>query len=294
MRHEPDRLAYTVAVAALAMTFALVLMGALVTNNEAGDSVPDWPLAWGQVVPADHLSGKVVFEYTHRAIAGLVGVCTLLLAALVLVREKRTLPKALAAAALLLVIAQAFLGGIRVRLGETHSYGIAMLHAFTAQLFLGTLSAALLSLSPAWSSAPPAKGGDAARSGGLVALGFGSVAAVLLQILLGAGFRHRVLGALPHALDAVLVVVLVALLGSRFSRRGAGRHRTFSRLAAAALGAQLILGVVIYLLLRRADSSTGTAAATVIVAVLHLGFGSALLFACVGCAFWTLREPSAA
>ncbi|MFI5283945.1 MAG: hypothetical protein ACHQ0J_12565, partial [Candidatus Dormibacterales bacterium] len=135
--------------------------------------------------------------------------------------------------------------------------------------------------------------GDRNPAGGLVFLGFAAVGAVLLQILLGAGFRHRVMGVLPHAIDAVLVVALVAVLASAFRRRGRGRHLAFSRLAAAALGAQLVLGVVIYLLLRNANSSTGTAAATVVIAVLHLGFGSALLFASVGCAFWALKVPRA-
>jgi heme A synthase len=182
---------------------------------------------------------------------------------LVLAREKRPAPKILASAALLLVIAQALLGGIRVRLGETHSYGVATIHAFTAQLFLGTLSATLMSLSPSWSAGAPRRvNGDVTTSGSLVFLGFAAVGAVLLQILLGAGF---------------------------------GRHLVFSRMAAVALGAQLILGVVIYLLVRKADTTMETtAAATVLVAVLHLGFGSVLLFASVGCAFWTLRAPTAA
>ena len=40
-----------IATALVVMTFVLVLMGALVTSNEAGDSVPGWPLAWGTLVP---------------------------------------------------------------------------------------------------------------------------------------------------------------------------------------------------------------------------------------------------
>ena len=42
--------------------------GALVTSNNAADSVPDWPLAYGKLVPP--LVGGIRFEYTHRLLAG--------------------------------------------------------------------------------------------------------------------------------------------------------------------------------------------------------------------------------
>ncbi|HUJ75989.1 MAG TPA: COX15/CtaA family protein, partial [bacterium] len=216
-----DLLPWRTAIVLVAMTFVLVLMGALVTSNEAGDSVPGWPLAWGQVVPVGHLSGKVIFEYFHRVVAGLVGICSLLLAVLVLARPTRLVSRVLACTALVLVIVQALLGGIRVNLGETHSYGVAMIHAFAAQLFLGTACATLLSLGPRWRGAMDSAAGAGPQGGarGLVALCAGTVAAVLLQILLGAGYRHKVLGVLPHAIDGVLAIVLVALLASAVRRR---------------------------------------------------------------------------
>src|ERR1700750_3251111 len=48
-------------------TLFLVVAGASVTSKEAGLSVPDWPLSYGQVMP--EMTGGVVFEQGHRMVA---------------------------------------------------------------------------------------------------------------------------------------------------------------------------------------------------------------------------------
>lgn len=54
----------------------LVFAGGLVTTMEAQLSVPDWPLAYGQVnVP---LMGLILFEHTHRMIAFVAALLTLI------------------------------------------------------------------------------------------------------------------------------------------------------------------------------------------------------------------------
>src|SRR5512147_373163 len=63
------------------MTIVLLGAGALVTSNEAGDSVPDWPLSFGRwLISSNHFVANVRFEYSHRVIAGVVGLTTLLVA----------------------------------------------------------------------------------------------------------------------------------------------------------------------------------------------------------------------
>ena len=44
----------------------LLIAGALVTSNDAGLSIPDWPLAYGSLVPP--MVGGILYEYGHRMI----------------------------------------------------------------------------------------------------------------------------------------------------------------------------------------------------------------------------------
>src|SRR6476646_9237228 len=66
------------AVALAVCTLFLVIAGASVTSNQAGLSVPDWPLSYGKVMP--EMRGGVFFEHGHRMIASTVGFLTIVLA----------------------------------------------------------------------------------------------------------------------------------------------------------------------------------------------------------------------
>jgi len=59
------------AILSACATLILIIAGALVTSNDAGLSIPDWPLSYGKLVPP--LIGGIRYEWTHRAIAGTVG-----------------------------------------------------------------------------------------------------------------------------------------------------------------------------------------------------------------------------
>src|SRR6266478_1786494 len=93
-------------------TLLLVLAGASVTSKEAGLSVPDWPLSYGQVIP--DMTGGVLFETGHRMIATVVGILTIILAVWLQLVEKRSWVRKLGWAALGGVIAQGLLGGMTV------------------------------------------------------------------------------------------------------------------------------------------------------------------------------------
>src|SRR5579863_8683302 len=56
-------------------TLFLVVAGASVTSKEAGLSVPDWPLSYGQVMPP--MTGGVFFEHGHRMVGATVGMLTI-------------------------------------------------------------------------------------------------------------------------------------------------------------------------------------------------------------------------
>lgn len=51
-----------------ALTYGLIVLGALVRANGAGLACPDWPLCFGDVIPQFDL--RVAFEWGHRVAAG--------------------------------------------------------------------------------------------------------------------------------------------------------------------------------------------------------------------------------
>jgi len=118
--------------------------------------------------------------------------------------------------------------------------------------------------------------------------------ALLLQGLAGAGFRHKILGVAPHVAGAVLATGLVAAAwlaarqaGARASAGSPARTALVpARLALWSVSAQIALGPLTYLALQGAASLPAPA---VILAVLHLGMGSALLAETMVLSLWTLR-----
>ena len=63
----PDRGLRLPAISLIAMTLLLLVAGALVTSNEAGDSGPDWPLSFGRwLIESNHFVANVRYEYSRR------------------------------------------------------------------------------------------------------------------------------------------------------------------------------------------------------------------------------------
>jgi cytochrome c oxidase assembly protein subunit 15 len=98
-------------VAALALAFIVAVMGAYVRLSDAGLGCPDWPLCYGQAVPADiadrDVLAKAWKEMGHRYLAGTLGVLILVIA-VVAWRLRQSAP--LAGVLVLLVAFQATLG----------------------------------------------------------------------------------------------------------------------------------------------------------------------------------------
>jgi cytochrome c oxidase assembly protein subunit 15 len=100
------------------LTLFLIFLGALVKSTESGLSVPDWPTTYGHFMfayPLNKMSGGIKYEHTHRMLASIIGLLTLILT-LWLLRLK-SIPrwvKRLGIYAFLTVVAQGVLGGLTV------------------------------------------------------------------------------------------------------------------------------------------------------------------------------------
>src|SRR5277367_4111217 len=65
------------------ITLCLIALGALVKSTESGLSVPDWPTTYGKFMfayPLNKMTGGIKYEHTHRMLASIVGLLTLILA----------------------------------------------------------------------------------------------------------------------------------------------------------------------------------------------------------------------
>jgi cytochrome c oxidase assembly protein subunit 15 len=184
-------------------TLFLVVAGATVTSKEAGLSVPDWPLSYGQIMP--EMRGGIFYEHGHRMVATGVGFLTIVLALWLWRVEDRAWMKWLGLAALAGVCIQGLLGGLTVLFLLPKPVSIA--HACLAELFFSTTCAIALFTSPGWRRGPdpvePA--GWASRPGPVLWLPL----LVFGQVLLGAAFRHRAIDLAWHAAGAAVVTGVV-------------------------------------------------------------------------------------
>src|ERR1700719_5033569 len=231
--------AHRFAVVTASVTVLLLMAGALVTSNDAADSVPDWPLAYGRIIPP--LIGGIRYEFAHRVVAGLVAILTVILAIWISVSKLRGSARRWAWTAFALVVAQALLGAARVLLG--HAAFVATIHATVAQIFFITLVSLTMLTSDWWQRDLPLL--DDTGRPKLRSLSVWLTAVILVQLVLGAGFRHGAFGILPH-LIGFLVVTFMVFWTCRAVRKRFGQVRDLRRwgiLLQAFLGTQILLGV---------------------------------------------------
>lgn len=173
------------------VTLSLIFFGGQVKSHEAGLSVPDWPMTYGQnpiTYPISEWRGGIFHEHFHRLYAGMVATLTVLLAIWLHFRAPRPGLAELGRLAVLAVLAQACLGGMTVLLKLP--VWVSSSHAILAQTFF------LITLLIAYSlSNERARRAAAARIHPEVKtplLGYGVVllALVFLQLFLGALMRH--------------------------------------------------------------------------------------------------------
>jgi cytochrome c oxidase assembly protein subunit 15 len=230
------------AVFTVCCTFLLLIAGALVTSNDAGLSIPDWPLAYGTITPP--MVGGIVYEWSHRVAATCVGILTIVLAILLRRHEPRRWVRNLGLIALGAVIAQGVLGGLTVRMLQPPWLSAA--HATLAQLFFCSVVGIAVFTSAWWVSDPAPL--DNGGSPSLLRIGPWTIAAVFVQLVLGAAFRHKWFGIIPHLIGAVVVTALIFWMAAALKRRFPA-HPALTRsrkMLHALIGSQLLLGGAAY------------------------------------------------
>jgi cytochrome c oxidase assembly protein subunit 15 len=179
----------------------------LVTSNDAGLSVPDWPTSFGSLYKIPKLVGGVKFEHTHRMIAQVAGLLTIILAVWTWRVEKRRWMRFLGLAALGTVIAQGILGGLTVLFYLPPAVSSA--HAVLAQTFFCIAVAMALFTGRKWVEEQPRVEFDQRRPS-LFTLTLLSIFVLYVQLLLGAMFRHHGMSWWPHVVHAVVVSFVLA------------------------------------------------------------------------------------
>lgn len=234
----PNRGLHRFVVFTATCTLLLLVAGALVTSNDAGLAVPDWPLSYGSLTPP--MVGGIFWEHSHRLVATFVGLLAILLTVWLWRREPRPWVRSVGLAALGAVIAQGLLGGLTVLFYLPVAVSVA--HASLAQIFFGIVVSLALFTSRWWQSDLPQIGDPGSPR--IRSLAIWMVAAIFLQLILGAALRHKGFGIVPHLVGAAVVATLVfwtaGILRRRFSDVPALVRS--SRVLHVLIGVQLLLG----------------------------------------------------
>jgi cytochrome c oxidase assembly protein subunit 15 len=259
------------------LTFLLIAAGALVTSNDAGLAVPDWPTSFGSLWRIPHMVGGVKFEHGHRMLAELVGLLTIVLAIWTWRSDSRRWMKWLGVVALGTVIAQGVLGGLTVLFFLP--WWISSAHATLAQSFFCIVVSMALFSSRGWLETAPADSIERA-SPSLRTLALLCVISILVQLMLGAAFRHSGIKLLPHLISAAVVTALLIWTSSR-ALTNHSLPPAVRRPANALLGlllVQLCLGLAAYLTrVQWGADAVQPQLAMVISTVSHVTVGALLL-----------------
>lgn len=175
--------------------FPVIWVGGLVTTYDAGMAVPDWPNTYGYnlfLYPwQTWLSGPfdIFVEHGHRLFASLAGLLTIGLLVALWKREPRRWVRLLGVLALVAVLGQGLLGGLRVLLDERL---LAQIHACVGPAYFALCGAIYVVTSRSDSGATPdsVSGADFKVSARLGNLAIVTAVLTYLQIVLGSALRH--------------------------------------------------------------------------------------------------------
>ena len=230
-----NRAHHAFAVFTACATLVVITAGALVTSNDAGLSVPDWPTSFGYLIKIPNFVGGVRYEWTHRMLAGSLVSLTLAIAIWTLIVERRRWLRWLAVAALGTVITQAILGGLTVLLFQPPAVSAA--HATVAQTFFCIAAVIAIFTGRRWVQEEPRVEFDTRRPS-LFVLTLLSIFVLYVQLILGAMFRHHGMSWWPHVANAGLVAFVLTWTAVRAISQ-------YSKIDAVKSSAIVLLGLLI-------------------------------------------------
>jgi cytochrome c oxidase assembly protein subunit 15 len=264
------------------VTLVLLVAGGLVTSTDAGDAVPDWwfipiSFAFGDRIFPPMIAG-IKIEQGHRLVATFVGMLTIILAGWLWRTDSKSWLKKLGLLALIAVVIQGTLGGMRVRMIQDHSLPgfFAIVHACLAQSFFCMVVAISLFTSKWWGD----EDNQLPANSLLPTVSVTVIGAVFFQLILGAILRHtRGTGLMLHI---GMACVIAALVFTNFAL--ALRHKDIAgifRPALIQLGllvVQIGLGIGTFFILRTEfQRSINAANLQLVVIVGHVAVGALLL-----------------
>ena len=309
------------AIVAAVAVFLLLVTGGLVTSLESGLAVPDWPNSFGHnmlLYPISQMKGGIYYEHAHRLFGMLVGVTALVMLGVVWREDSRRLVRMLAMAFILIVCAQGLLGGLRVTGNITSATSgtelrpstlLAIVHGMFGQIVFATACVIACIASTSWKSTTPAIA--VADAGRVRALPIMLLCALLVQLFLGASYRHLQVpphDGLPaqhpswpiwfHIAGAIVVLVLAVITGALAGSRARNIKpvRILGKGLVHAVGLQVALGVgaLVVVLIRVDEKIPGY---EVLVTSAHQALGALLLAMTAMLAALSLRfvaEPASA
>ena len=270
---NPHRNVHRFAVFTACFAFLVLIAGALVTSNDAGLSVPDWPLSYGSLFPP--MIGGIFYEHSHRMVAAALGLFSIILAGWLWRADSRSWVRWLGIAGVAVVIAQGLLGGLTVKFFLPPSVSAA--HATLAQIFFSVLVSLAFFTSAWWE-----RQGEIAldpRGTRIHSLAVAAVLATLGQLMLGAALRHKAFGIVPHLMGAVVVTGLIFWLAGTL-RRSFGEVpalRMAARGLHALIGFQLLLGAAAWWARSCAQNFPQPIPITIALTVIHTVTGAIVL-----------------
>lgn len=167
----------------------LIFLGGLVKSTESGLSVPDWPTTYGHFMfsfPMDQMVGGIKYEHSHRMVASIVGLMTLVLTIWLLRSQTPSWIKKLGIAAFVMVVAQGVLGGMTVRFFLP--VWLSSLHGTLAQIYFLITIMIAYGLSKEFQSRRSDK--DVTADGQFIRMSIIFTGMVLIQLIIGNLLRH--------------------------------------------------------------------------------------------------------